>query len=189
MHCGCAGSSRLARTEMKVNYLRASRLPVTAGPLNGTSQQATVTVTPPVLVTLTISPPAPTIAKGQTQQFMATGIFTDGSTQDLTGSAAWSSSDEAVATITSGGLATGLREGQVTITATVGPVTATATLTVTPPILASLAISPQNPTRTVGATLQFQATGTLTDGTTQDLTGAVTWSTKGGRSAVIADIL
>ncbi len=150
---------------------------LTAGPLNGTSQQATITVTPAELVTLAITPPAPTIAKGETQQFSATGTYTDGTTLDLTGAAAWTSSDETVATITGlGGLATGVSVGQATVTATVASVAATATLTVTPPILASIAITPQNPTRNVGETLQFQAVGTLTDGTTQDVTTGVAWT-------------
>lgn len=152
---------------------------VTAGPLNSTTQTATITVTPAELVTLTITPPSPTIAKGQTQQFTATGTYTDATTQDFTGTATWTSSDETVATITSpGGLATGLNPGTTTITATVGAKSATATLTVTPPILASIAIAPLNPTLAVGASLQFQASGTLTDGTTQDVTGAVTWSSE-----------
>ena len=150
---------------------------LTAGPLNGTSQQVTVTVAPAELVSLAITPPAPAIAKGQTQAFTVTGIYTDGSVVDLTGTAAWTSSDETVATITSpGSLATGLLPGQVTLTATVGAVSATATLTVTPPNLASIAVIPANPTRSVGDTLQFQATGTLTDGTTQDVTALVTWT-------------
>ncbi len=150
---------------------------LTAGPLNGTTQQVQATVTPAELVTLVLTPPAPTIAKGETQAFTATGTYTDGTTPDLTGTAAWTSSDPTIASIpASGGLATGLLPGQVTITATVGSVSATATLSVTPPEVVSLAIAPANPSRAAGETVQLQATGTLTDGTTQDVTAAVTWS-------------
>jgi hypothetical protein len=151
---------------------------LTAGPLNGTSQQVQTTATPAELVTLVLTPPSPTIAKGETQAFTATGTYTDGTTPDLTGTAAWTSSKETVvASITSpGGLATGNAEGQATITATVGSATATATLTVTPPEVGSLVITPVNPSRAVGETVQLQATGTLTDGTVQDVTAAVTWS-------------
>ncbi|HSB68690.1 MAG TPA: Ig-like domain-containing protein [Candidatus Methylomirabilis sp.] len=152
---------------------------ITAGPLNGTTQSATVTVTPAELVTLAITPPAPTIAKGQTQAFTLTGTYTDGTTQDLTGTATWASSNETIATIASpGGVATGVAAGQVTITATItntitNTVSATATLTVTPPILARIAVLPETPTKTGGRTLQFTAQGTLTDGSTQDATGAI----------------
>jgi RHS repeat-associated protein len=159
---------------------------VSTGPLNGTSRSATVTVTPPELLALAVTPASPSIAKGQTQPFTATGTFTDARTQDLTGSTAWGSSNTAVATVTSpGGLATGQSVGQVTITATVQGLSATATLTVTPPVLATLALSPSTPTRNVGEPLQFQALGTLTDGTTQDLTGAVTWSSSNPEVATI----
>ncbi len=160
---------------------------LTAGPLNGTSQTVTVTVTPAELVTLVLTPPAPTIAQGQTQPFTATGTYTDATSRDLTGSASWASSDPAVATITSpGGLASALALGTTTITATADGQTATAALTVTPPVLASIAISPQDPTKTVGRTLQFAATGTLTDGTTQDVTAAVTWTSSDPAVATIA---
>jgi uncharacterized protein YjdB len=150
---------------------------VTAGPLNGTSQTITVTVTPAELITLTIMPPAPTIAKGQTQPFTATGPYTDATTRDLTGEAIWSSENPTVATITSpGGLASGLREGQATITATVGTMNATASLTVTPPILASIAITPTAPSVVLGRTVQLTALGTLTDGTNQDVATQITWT-------------
>ncbi len=158
---------------------------ITAGPLNATSQSATVTVTPPELLSLLVAPPDATIAQGQTQPFTAEGTYTDGTTPDLTGSATWASGDQAVAIITTtGGLATAVAPGTTTITATVtatshalGVITASASLTVTPPVLASLAMSPAFPSVLLGQTLQLSAVGTLTDGTTQDLTPLVTWTT------------
>jgi uncharacterized protein YjdB len=149
---------------------------LTVGPLNGTSQQLTITVTPAELVALVLTPPAPTIAKGQTQEYHAIGTYTDGTAVDLSATAAWTSSNEATSPITSsGGVATGLLPGQVTITATVGSLSATATLTVTPPILANIAITPANPTSMLGQSLLLTAMGTLTDNITQDMTGQVIW--------------
>ena len=49
------------------------------------------------------------IAKGTSEQFTATGTFSDNSTQNLTGSVTWSSQTMGVATITAGGLAWGWR--------------------------------------------------------------------------------
>ena len=135
---------------------------------------------------LAITPPAPTIAKGETQAFTATGTYTDGTAQDLTGSATWTGSDSAIATITAVGIATGQAEGQVTLTASVGALSATASLTVTPPVLASLAVTPEAPTRVVGQPVQFQALGTLTDGTTRDVTADVTWASSDPTVATIA---
>jgi hypothetical protein len=159
---------------------------ITAGPLNDTGRTAIVTVTPAELVTLAITPPAPTIPKGETQAFLAEGIYTNGSTRDLTGVASWTSGDERVATITSpGGVATGRSVGQATIAATNGSASATAALTVGPPHLRSLTIGPDAPSKAVGDPLQFQATGTLTDGTTQDVTALVAWTSD---TATVASI-
>src|SRR6266852_4839467 len=42
--------------------------------------------------------------------------------------------------------------------------------------LASIAVTPTNPTITIGTTQQFTATGTYQDGTTQNITSQVLWS-------------
>jgi hypothetical protein len=87
------------------------------------------------LVSLALSPINPSISKGAVQQFTATGTYSDGSAQDLTTSAAWTSSDTAVAAISnaagSSGSATAVAAGRTTITTTVGGVSASTTLTVT----------------------------------------------------------
>ena len=58
------------------------------------------------LVSITVSPSSLTAPVGGSQQFTATGHFSDGSTRDLTASVTWISSAPAVATISSSGLAT-----------------------------------------------------------------------------------
>ena len=68
------------------------------------SGSAALTVTAPTLVSIQLSPQNATIALGATQQFTATGVYTDGSTQDLTSTAIWSLSATAVAVINSSGL-------------------------------------------------------------------------------------
>jgi hypothetical protein len=55
---------------------------------------------------------------GHIEQFTATGHFDDGSTQDITSSAAWTTSDSAIATVNSAGQATGVAVGAVTVTVT-----------------------------------------------------------------------
>jgi uncharacterized protein YjdB len=154
----------------------ATAVTLTAGPLNGSSQTASITVTAPELVSLTVARLTASISKGQTQAFTAVGTYTDGSTQDLTSGVAWSSSDPSIAFITATGLVTGLTQGSTTITAMAGTVSGSAPLTVTAPTLASLAVSPATATLPVGQSLQFAGVGTLTDGTTQDVTSAVTWT-------------
>jgi hypothetical protein len=53
-------------------------------------------------VSLTLTPPTATIAKGQTLAFLLTGTYTDTITADLTQAATWTTSDPAIATVTQG---------------------------------------------------------------------------------------
>ena len=120
---------------------------------------------------------SPSIAKGTTQQFAATGTYTDGTTADLTPQVTWASANPAVASISGTGLASGLGQGTAGITATLGGVSSPAdTLTVTPAALVSINVSPASPSIAKGMTQQFTATATYTDGTMADLSGKVGWS-------------
>jgi hypothetical protein len=83
------------------------------------------------LITIVVSPQNLSIAAGQTQQFKATGTYSDNSTADLTNQVNWSSGSLSVATITSGGSATGNTAGSSLITATLNGISGTTTLTVT----------------------------------------------------------
>ena len=88
------------------------------------------------LVSISLTPINPSIAKGTVQQFTATGTYSDNSTQNLTTSVSWTSSVPSVASISnaggSNGLATAIAAGTTAITAASGGISSTtATLTVT----------------------------------------------------------
>ncbi len=139
----------------------------------------------PSLSSITVTPAGASIAAGATQQFVATGTYSDGSTRVLTTSATWSTSSPAVATIDTGGLATAVAAGGTTIGAASGAVTGSTTLTVTAATLQSISIEPTNAVLGYGgATQQFAATGHYSDSTTRDLSGQVTWASSD--AAVIA---
>jgi len=91
----------------------------TAGTITGTTQ---LTVTSALLVSIEVTPPNPQLAAGTTQQFTATGLFTDNNTQNLTTQVTWQSSNATIATISnaagSQGLATSVGVGTTPITAT-----------------------------------------------------------------------
>ena len=72
----------------------------------------------PVLSTITVSPAVTSLAQGQTQQFTATGLFSDGTVHRITNDLSWSSASGALASVSNTGLATGLLPGLDTITAT-----------------------------------------------------------------------
>ena len=84
----------------------------------------------PTLISISLSPSTPAIQTGATQQFTATGAFSDNTTQSFTSTATWSSSNIGVATITSAGVATGVAVGTTTIKAVSGTISGTTTLTV-----------------------------------------------------------
>lgn len=145
-----------------------------------------------ILVSVTVAPQKTTVAQGATQQFSATGRFSDGSTRDLTASANWSSSNSAAASIQSSsgsnpGLASGIATGAVTITASAGGVNGSAQLSVTNGMktLTSLTVAPQVTSVVKGSTQEFTATGKFSDGSTSDLTDTATWSSSNSSLASI----
>jgi 6-phosphogluconolactonase (cycloisomerase 2 family) len=115
------------------------------GVANGTSQitatlgavvSPSVTLTvgiggSPVPVALKVSPFTPTIAVGQTADFTAVELMSDGSTQPVPGAITWTSGTTAAASIlVNAGIAKGVAAGTSTITATFGTLTGSTLLTV-----------------------------------------------------------
>jgi uncharacterized protein YjdB len=143
-----------------------------------------LTVTTPVISFLTVSPDGLTLGAGVKQQFTATATYSDGSSQDLSSGVTWSTSDNTLATVNSTGLVTTVAAGTITITATLGSINDSATLTVVPAKLLSISVSPSNPSIALGTTEQFTATGNFDDGSTQQLT-SVTWSSSDVNVATI----
>ncbi len=84
----------------------------------------------PTLSSITITPAGLTISAGTTQQFTATGLYSDGSTQNITSQTTWASSNTGIATINSSGLATGVSSGSATISAAQSGKTGSTTLNV-----------------------------------------------------------
>jgi len=88
--------------------------------------------TPPQLTSVTVAPTSATVLVGAQQQFTATAAYSDGSQQDVTGQAPWTSGNLGVASV-SAGLATGVAAGSTSLTASFGGFSDSATLTVTAP--------------------------------------------------------
>ncbi len=98
--------------------------------------------------------PLPTTLKvGQMVQITATGTFSDGSTQNLTGQVQWSSSNPQVATVDANGNVTGKSPGTATITATLNGVTKTITVTIGAPTPIGITVQPAPASRPSGAAI------------------------------------
>ena len=169
--------------------------------IGGLTNTTTLTVTNIELLSIIVSPVNATAYMDIPipQQFIATGLYADGSKRDLTSLVTWSSSDATIAAISNAagtkGVATPVNAGAVTITATkditqptVGTISGSTTFTVAPDSLVSIKIAPVNPTIALNDPLQFTATGTYADNTTADLTAYVTWSSSDEDVATIGNI-
>ena len=154
--------------------------------LNGITGHTDVTITSQTIQSLAITPAAPIIAQGTTQQFALIGTYSDGVTKvDLTASARWQTSNYQNAVINRQGLATGVAAGSATITATYGGNSATTTLTVSNATLQSITVAPPSPTIGLGSDQQFAASGSFSDGSSQDISSIVIWSSSMPTVAVV----
>ncbi len=147
----------------------------------------TGTAAAPTLVSIAVTPGSATIGVNATQQFTATGTFSDNSTKDVTAQSGWTSSNTATATVGAAtGLATGVAGGTVTITATDGTIKGTAQLTVSSgPTLKSIAVAPSTANIAVNGTQQFTATGTFSDNSTKDVTTQSVWKSSNTEVATV----
>ena len=139
------------------------------------------------------SPGTAAIVVNGTIQFQANETWSDGTSTVVTNTATWTTSDGAIASITSGGgrggggrgLATGLAAGTVTVTATDAGLTDSVQLTVTAPTPKGLVITPATPSILVNTTQPFVATLVYSDNTTAIVTGSAEWTSSDPTVATI----
>lgn len=170
---------------------------ISTTPSSGTvSGAAALNVTNADIVSMTVAPNTASVPKGTTQQFTAQAQYSDGTSGTVTQQVSWTSSDDAVATVSSdtqsAGLATGAGTGSASITAKIddfsgNTVTGTATLTVTSAVLTTIAISPEADSVAKGIAVQYSAKGMYSDLSTKDLTSSVTWSSSDTSIASISN--
>src|SRR5579864_3401182 len=137
------------------------------------------------LASIAVSPAGSSLPVNTTLQFTATGTYKDGSSRDLTALVNWASFATATATINAGGLATGVAAGSTTITASLGTIIGSTSLTVTAPTISSIVVTPDGLTLGIGIGEQYTATAIYSDGSTQDLVSGVTWSSSATGVATI----
>lgn len=154
--------------------------------LAGTIGYSYVIIDPPALTSISVTPPNAQLIVGQLGQYAAMGNYTDGSTQNLTSTATWSSDTPGVATVNSSGVVTAVAIGTATITAVQGGFTGSTTLTVAAVSVSSIAYTATNPQIVAGKTFQLQLIGTLNNGSTQDVTSQAAWTTNAASVATVS---
>ncbi len=159
----------------------------------GVSDSTQLTVIEPVLQSITVSPPNPSVLSVSTGSFKAIGHYSDGTTPDITGLVTWNSSQSRIATITAGGALTTLAQGTSSINATLDGVSGTTDLKVTGGNLTGITLStptitPVNGTITLvkDTVGRLIATGTFSNGAVRDITGVVSWSVENPALATVS---
>jgi uncharacterized protein YjdB len=136
--------------------------------VDGVPGTSDITVTTPSVASIVVTPNAPTIQTGGTQQLSA--ALTDAAGNPVTGqTVVWTTAAAAIATVNSTGRVTGVSAGVARITATVGSTSGFVDVTVQAPTVATVSVSPNTPSISSGSTVAlsanaFSSTGTVITG-------------------------
>ena len=172
----------VSTTGMAVGVKVGGPVAITAA-AQGKQGSAQVTVTQRAVASVRVEPATANVAVGRTSTLVAKA-FDDQGTELPSRPATWSSSNEAIVTVTQVGGITGVvAGGPVTVTATIDGQSGTAQVTVVDAAVASVTVSPPTSIIEAGSTVQLSAV--LKDDQGNVLTGrAVLWSASGGVASV-----
>jgi uncharacterized protein YjdB len=122
------------------------------------------------------------LQNGQSEQLILSAMYIDGTKQEITDEAEWSSNNEAAVYVAKGKI-TAYKAGEATITAKYGGKSVTANVAVDIPN--KITPSKQNVALQAGDTEQLKLTATFLDGRQEDVTEKAEWSTA---SASVAEV-
>lgn len=152
---------------------------------NGVTGSTPLDVTTATISSISVTPATAELAPNSFVDCTATATLSDGTTQVITNDVTWSSSNPAVAAVDNTGSVGAVAPGNATISAQFGAVTGTSTILVNPQ-LTRIQISPSSASIAAQTGFAFTATGTFADGTTQDLTDFVLWTSSAPSVATIS---
>jgi trimeric autotransporter adhesin len=138
-----------------------------------------VTVTDASLAGVSITPLLPWVSTSTNVSLQATGLFSDGTAQPMTGSVQWSVDDPSLAFFLTShpGELQGFFAGGTQVEAQAGPFTAAVPLVVSGALLGNLSISPLLPDSIgIGANSTFTVWATYSDQGVLDLSAQASWS-------------
>ncbi len=141
-----------------------------------------ITVSDASLQQLNIEPASSVLTPGTRLPLQATGVFSDGNSQDLTDQVLWISENSNLAAVgnasANAGVVTALAasDNPVRISARFNDIEASSFITVTDSLLQTITIEPTLGSLPYGFVAQLRAIAQFADGSTQDITQAATWS-------------
>jgi len=173
---------------------------------NLASASAPLNVSNAQLSGIVVAPGTASVTSRGSRQYVATAAFTDGTQQDVTMLADWSATNSAVATVSSFGYASAVGPGQTSVSATLNSQTSSSSLLVNPGALTRIDIcaatvsnplsncpplDPVTPPPPISFAKQVPygliAIGTFADGSRQDLSSSVQWSSGSPAVATISN--
>ncbi len=147
---------------------------------NGISASSTITVDSAALVSIQVSNQDARIANNTKLALTATGIYSNGTHQDITRDVLWQSDKPAIVfvsnTVDKKGFAYSLSEGSAIISATLGEISGTTSITVNKKTLDGITILFDGSNQlAAGNEIGLSAVGNYSDGSTLDISDQVTW--------------
>uniref|UniRef100_UPI000AA0FE27 Ig-like domain-containing protein n=1 Tax=Aliivibrio fischeri TaxID=668 RepID=UPI000AA0FE27 len=156
------------------------------------SNRVNLIVNEAVLESIIISPVNASIIKGSTLQHAATGIYSDGTSQELTQEVSWRSSDTSIAIISEVGVAIGVDVGSSTITAVKDGILSNdgrlTVIAISEPVNYFVSVKPKHSVIFVGGEQQFEAELVYDDGSREILPNSrVMWNSSAFNIATITN--
>lgn len=155
------------------------------------SGSAELSIIAPAMTALEITPGYTKVLQGQQVSYTAAAKLAVGLSVDVTDLVSWTSSNPAIASISTAGMATSLAEGGTLIGASLTyqgtSYTASANLVVDnpEPVLTALMLSPQEATVIAGHQLGYRCKAVFSNGAIYDVTTSCQWRTAAADIAVI----
>ena len=170
------GGTTAATATITATLITPATFPTVA---NGGVATTTTQLKNAKIVSITVTGVA-TLGAGSTTNYVASAIYDDGTSSDITTQATWSLSSSANAVVSdaegSKGFFTAVNAGSVNVQATYIGVTGSKAVTINSLTVSSVTVSPSTKTIAKGTTTQFTATATYSDGSTADVTKTAVWT-------------
>lgn len=170
------GGTTAATATITATLITPATFPTVA---NGGVATTTTQLKKAKIVSITVTGVA-TLGAGSTTNYVASAIYDDGTSSDITTQATWSLSSSANAVVSdaegSKGFFTAVNAGSVNVQATYIGVTGSKAVTINSLTVSSVTVSPSTKTIAKGTTTQFTATATYSDGSTADVTKTAVWT-------------
>jgi len=131
------------------------------------------------------------MAEQTVNQYTAIGDFSGAFTRDITADVLWRIENKRIAAVSnnkgSEGLVTALLQGETSVTAIYGDFSESAPVVVTNAFLTGIEVLPQDLELQIGLTQQYEAFGTFSDNSGQEITSLVAWQSSDTDIATVDD--